>query len=292
MPFMFIFTMFVVTFGLVGHLLYGPLLYEWSTVGLSMVTSIDLIMGGYGFTSLKVAIGDEDYMSLVVAAIYFYVYFFLMMLVVMNIVIAILMDGYASVKEMTGSSVEEQIKYNMEAEGSIIMLAMKDQVNSVVRVWHLIAQKSHMAKFQLDKWSDERWIHDLNQVISNRKERLETQNLMRIGTLVAEIKALPTTDKDEDVAWQVLHMFQSREWKAPDNIEDPFTEPKVDQMVVQLIDYMREQDTRNRMMMTLVTEMHTHQLGPEVKAGSEDPVSLDGVRSRPKSPSPTRPASP
>jgi len=292
MPFMFIFTLFVVTFGLVGHLLYGPLLVEWSTVGLSMVTSIDLIMGNYVFTSVKMAIGDEDYMSLAVAAIYFYVYFFLMMLVVMNIVIAILMDGYASVKEMTGSSVEEQIKYNMEAEGSIIMLAMKDQVNSVVRVWHLIAQKSHMAKFKLDKWSDERWIHDLNQVISNRKERLETQNLMRIGTLVAEIKALPTTDKDEDVAWQVLHMFQSREWKAPDNIEDPFTEPKVDQMVVQLIDYMREQDTRNRMMMTLVTEMHAHQLGPEVKAGSEDPVSLDGVRSRPKSPSPTRPASP
>jgi len=89
-PFMLIFLMFVVTFGLVGHLLYGPVLVEWSTIGFSMITSIDLIMGNYMFVQLKESMGDEEYLSLIVGALYFYVYFFLMMLVVMNIVIAIL----------------------------------------------------------------------------------------------------------------------------------------------------------------------------------------------------------
>ena len=46
------------------------------------------------------------------------------------------MDGYASVKENLGSSVEEQIKYNVEAEGSVMLLAMRDQVKRVTRVWH------------------------------------------------------------------------------------------------------------------------------------------------------------
>ena len=82
--------MFVITFGLVGHLLYGPVLEEWSTIGLSLVTSIDLIMGNYMFVQLKESMGDQEYLSLVVATFYFYIYFFLMMLVVMNIVIAIL----------------------------------------------------------------------------------------------------------------------------------------------------------------------------------------------------------
>jgi len=89
-PFMLIFLMFVVTFGLVGHLLYGPVLFEWSTIGFSLITSIDLIMGNYMFVQLKESMGDEEYLSLVVGTLYFYVYFFLMMLVVMNIVIAIL----------------------------------------------------------------------------------------------------------------------------------------------------------------------------------------------------------
>jgi len=273
-PFMLIFLMFVVTFGLVGHLLYGPVLVEWSTIGFSMITSIDLIMGNYMFVQLKESMGDEEYLSLIVGALYFYVYFFLMMLVVMNIVIAILMDGYASVKENLGSSVEEQIKYNVEAEGSVMLLAMRDQVHKVTRLWHKVALH------QVDKWSDERWIRDLNQVCLNRKLAEQTKNVLRTGTLVMELRALPTTAKDEDVGWQVLQMFQAREWQAPENIEDPFTEPKIDGMVVQLVGYMHEQDRRNRKLMQLVSEMHSHQmpakgsLAPEPSRSQSLPVEV------------------
>lgn len=175
------------------------------------------------------------------------------------------MDGYASVKENLGSSVEEQIKYNVEAEGSVMLLAMRDQVKRVTRVWHKVAIH------KVDKWSAERWIRDLNQIMENRNMREQTKNTLRTATLVAELRALPTTAKDDDVAWQVLHMFQAREWQTPENIDDPFTEPKIDSMVSQLVGYMHEQDTRNRQLMQLVSEMHSYQM--PANPGAPDPSS-------------------
>ena len=59
------------------------------------------------------------------------------------------MDGYASVKENLGSSVEEQIKYNVEAEGSVMTLAMRDQVRRVTRLWHKVAHKVDKCLFCL-----------------------------------------------------------------------------------------------------------------------------------------------
>lgn len=161
------------------------------------------------------------------------------------------MDGYASVKENFGSSVEEQIKYNVEAEGSVMMLAVRDQVRRVTRVWHKVSHK-------VDKWSDERWIRDLKQVVKRRLASRKTITLS-VGMLVSELKALPTTAKDEDVSWQVLHMFQVRDWQRPENIDDPFTEPKIDGMVSQLVGYMHAQDKRNRQLVQLVSELHAHQ---------------------------------
>jgi len=186
------------------------------------------------------------------------------------------MDGYASVKENLGSSVEEQIKYNVEAEGSVMMLAMRDQVRRVTRVWHKVAHK-------VDKWSDERWIRDLKQVMESRTARQETKTL-RTGALVFELKALPTTAKGEDVSWQVLQMFQARDWQRPENIDDPFTEPKIDSMVSQLVGYMHVQDKRNRQLVQLVSELYAHQFpagAPELSpvratSRSGSPQSLQG----------------
>ena len=184
------------------------------------------------------------------------------------------MDGYASVKENLGSSVEEQIKFNVEAEGSVMLLAMRDQVSRVTRVWHKVALH------KVDKWSDERWIRDLKQVVENRHARQQTKNTLRTAKLVAELRALPTTTKDEDVGWQVLQMFQAREWQTPDNLDDPFTEPKIDGMVSQLVGYMHEQDKRNRQLMQLVSEMHSHQmpakgsLAPEPSRSQSLPVEV------------------
>ena len=194
------------------------------------------------------------------------------------------MDGYASVKENFKSTIEEQIKYNVEAEGSVMMLAMRDQVRRVTRVWHRVAHKA-------DKWSDERWIRDLKQVVESRTARQKTIAL-RTGALVFELKALPTTAKGEDVSWQVLQMFQARDWQRPENIDDPFTEPKIDSMVSQLVGYMHAQDKRNRQLVQLVSELHAHQFpagAPELtQLPNGSPQSLKGQADV----TPTRPSDP
>merc|ERR1719305_2066430 len=52
-PFMLLFIIFILFFGLIGYALYGPLLLEFSTIPASLVTVIDMICGNYVFTSLE-----------------------------------------------------------------------------------------------------------------------------------------------------------------------------------------------------------------------------------------------
>ena len=102
-------------------------------------------------------------------------------------------------KENLGSSVEEQIKYNVEAEGSVMLLAMRDQVSRVTRVWHKVALH------KVDKWSDERWIRDLKQVVENRHARQQTKNTLRTAKLVAELKEACATIRKAMVQINELH---------------------------------------------------------------------------------------
>ena len=89
-PFLILFLAFVFVFAFMGHLLYGPVLYSWSTLGLSLVTAIDIIIGNYMYTQLLEGVQEGDVLGSVIAVLYFYTYFFLMMLISLNIVIAIL----------------------------------------------------------------------------------------------------------------------------------------------------------------------------------------------------------
>ena len=64
-------------------------------------------------------------LELVVATAFFYLYFFVMMLVVLNIVISILMEGYASVKTNVTSPVEVQLTHNM---GDVFGAIRREQI--------------------------------------------------------------------------------------------------------------------------------------------------------------------
>ena len=68
LPFLFLFLIFILVFGCVGYLLYGPLLYEWSTIGNSVVTAIDLFNGNYGFQGLEAAVDRDAVIDYAVAA--------------------------------------------------------------------------------------------------------------------------------------------------------------------------------------------------------------------------------
>ena len=92
-PFMILFVIFVAIFACIGHLLYGPVLLEWSTISNSLRTAIDIMIGNYMFEQLQEGIPEDKSGENLVGALFFYIYFFLMMLIALNIVISILMDG-------------------------------------------------------------------------------------------------------------------------------------------------------------------------------------------------------
>ena len=106
---------------------------------------------------------------------------------------------------------------------------------------------------------------------------LSGKELTSIPDVVFELKALPTTAKGEDVSWQVLQMFQARDWQRPENIDDPFTEPKIDSMVSQLVGYMHAQDKRNRQLVQLVSELHAHQFPAGAPESERQPAKPEGA---------------
>jgi len=221
LPFMLLFLIFVLIFGTIGHLLYGPVLLEWSGFGKALVTATDIIVGNYQFVALEAGLDQEEQINYVVAAIYFYVYFFLMMLIVLNIVIAILMDGYAGVKETVKSTVEEQIKYNV---GPLIPDVMARWRASLVAL--VPGQRRNSAQGERERWTDERWARDLTTITDRRSKLGLTRYNIRVGQLVSELNVL-STSAGEDVAWQVQVAFQDRSFITPSNIRDPFQEPCV-----------------------------------------------------------------
>lgn len=52
-PFILLFLIFVLVFAVIGHLMYGPLLEEWSTSGKAIVTAIDIMNSNYLFSELE-----------------------------------------------------------------------------------------------------------------------------------------------------------------------------------------------------------------------------------------------
>lgn len=231
-PFMLLFFIFILIFGLIGHALYGPLLLEFATFWASIRTVIDMLCGNYVFSSIELGLnkgGDNEAIDYAVAVIYFYVFFFLMMLIVLNIIIAILMDGYATVKEDVGSTVEKQLKYNVGDIGPKVMEVWKKRIF----FWRhgFIGRVTGRAKFSVhEPWSDERWGRDFTIVSERRRQAGLTANSIRLGQLIAELRALPTS-RGEDIAWQVHNTYHGRIFVQPSNINTPFEEPDVEGQV-------------------------------------------------------------
>ena len=233
LPFMLLFCLFLFIFAAIGHLLYGPLLHEWSKMELAVITAIDIMIGNYQFIALKEAIPDDDILKTIVGWVYFYVYFFLMMLITLNIVIAILMDGYAGVKEKTGSEVEERLGHNVGSLASIVFGQSRNK--------NITSPLGHKP------WKEARWIELLHAVMRRRESLGGIVTFGRISAFMADLRALNTghelvylsPEELKDMAWQVKHAFQDREFERPPDITQPYHEKKLDDRVQALANDMK-----------------------------------------------------
>jgi len=248
-PFFGLFAIFIVIFGMVGHLLYGPVLYEWSTPEHAIMNAIDLIMGNYIFWQLDEGVNRESSLDNFVAIVYFYIYFFLMMMIVLNIIISILMDGYSSVKEATKSSVKEHLKYNV---GPIFGPLFSEMFYIVLRMWYVVIRKPKNQQETI-AWDDDTWEPKMKAVCEMRRE-MGLGLMSRVGQLILDIKALPS-QADEKVSWQVKEKFQDREFRPPADLTNPFSEPDMNVMVQEVLFTARDESVRNRKLLLQVQNL-------------------------------------
>ena len=170
------------------------------------------------------------------------VYLMLMTILVLNIIIAILMDAYSSVKTEATSSYTEQLKYNVGPIWNALYDNMRRPFLSSKKSIHL-------------KWSDDRWIRDLNIIMQLRGYAGLPKHVLRMGELMVDLKSLPTS-AGEDLQWQLLQTFQLRDFQPPSNIFRPHEEPDIDANVIEVRDSVRAQDKRIAQITKLVSDLH------------------------------------
>lgn len=95
--FLIIFIVVFFNFALGGYVLFGAQLAEWSTLGMSINSCFSVMFG------------EVDYQAFhrvapMTAAIWFWSYVIVMILIMLNLLIAIIMEHYMSVKERVGES--------------------------------------------------------------------------------------------------------------------------------------------------------------------------------------------
>ena len=227
-PFLFLFLSFVVVYCLSGHFLYGPVLKEWSTPFDAFVTAMDIVMGNYLYTQMEEGIDKENLGAVFIGFIFYYTFSWMMMLLLLNVVIAILMDGYATVKETTSSAVQANINKNV---GPILPLILASNKFWWTVHWNRLRCQPPPENARL--WSDSQWLCAL-KVVAKQRASSGRASVLRVSELCHDMRRLPLSD-GEDVVWQILNKFQYRYYHAPTDITNPFSEPDMEAHVKELI---------------------------------------------------------
>ena len=298
-PFMILFVIFVAIFACIGHLLYGPVLIEWSTISNSLRTAIDIMIGNYMFEQLQEGIPVDKVSENLVGAVFFYSYFFLMMLITLNLIIAILMDGYASVKELDTSEVQRHIRYNIGGLRSTISLLLTQPMKRnryYKRFFGAVKYPvtGNLITKDLDPWTNEEWVLCIKEVQMLREKQGLCDNILSVGVFMHHLREVITArcrdqsrlakrgveqaKKDlEDLPEQIIWAFHQRDWYPPSYLNRPFDEPS-DHSRIRLVEKtVVNMEERQRYMLYLVDA-----LGNPEKTASYPPPSAAEYASRTK----------
>ena len=149
--------------------------------------------------------------------------------VLLNVVIAILMDGYATVKETTSSAVQANINKNV---GPILGLIIASNKLWWTGHWNRLRRQPPSEKSRL--WSDSQWLCAL-KVVAKQRALSGRASVLRVSELCHDLRSVPSLADGEDVVWQILNKFQFRYYLAPTDITNPFSEPDVEAHVKEVI---------------------------------------------------------
>ena len=160
--FLIIFFLVILAYATIGHLLFGPHIPEWGSLSDALVVCWDMMRWtGWRFERLSVHF-EGDNTATAVAAAYYYSYVLLMQFMHANILTAILMAGYQSVRaEMRNSRYRQ---FRLEA-GSVLW-------NESIAIRILLLRFSQWLEIFLHRseveplipWTEERWLRDMHLI--------------------------------------------------------------------------------------------------------------------------------
>ena len=221
-------------FALVGHLLFGGELVEWSELGKSINTAWTLVQGEYGFDMLETA-GDSSFFQSFVTTIYFYSYMLMVLLLLMNMLIAILMDGYTHAKGVADSAVEENLRFNVgpvmphvKRQAHFLLATPEYYVKHWLFVGGLIS-KHPDEDIKWVRWNDEKWMKLLNEVMKCLRQKQQNPRQCEMSVLILNLKEITQQPRSE-VIKQVYYQFQDRRFRRPTDLNRPFEEPDTDKV--------------------------------------------------------------
>ena len=142
------------------------------------------------------------------------------------------MDGYGVVKERSASQVEGNLRYNV----GYLVRPMFDEKWRMLRRFFSCARlrvADNQTQLGPERWSDDRWIRELSIITKRRTELGQSTFHIRVGQLLSELRALPTS-KNENVAWQMKKAFIDRRFMRPENIWEPLKEPSLEDDIKQV----------------------------------------------------------
>lgn len=159
-----------------------------------------------------------------------------MMLINLNIIIAILMDGYAGVKEAANSKVEQHVKHNV---GSLLYVMLEPIRRRYQRCLSAKVARQHANDriiinpdpLTVVPWADDRWIECLHLVVERRRSRGVQSSVCTIGGLMNHVRVVMiekyqiSETQVRAVPWLIKRHFQMRDYMPPPDICDPFHEP-------------------------------------------------------------------
>ena len=239
-----------------------------------MSTEWALVLGNYDLNQLEAAAHASG--QIVVAAIYYYACIGLMLLLLMNMLIALLMDGYTSAQQSAESSVEQGLRFNVGPLMPLVRRGIRRDVDMVVywtRHWlhsaglHSRHPADDVKPWQL--WTDERWIVLLTEVMGRVKGKTDNVRSCRIRVLVQVIMSI-TKASHAEVTKQTYYQFQARTFKRPADPDRPFDEVGVEKQVEQLVRISQSLDIRSRAMLKLNVGLHEHLTANEPRPASGD----------------------
>jgi len=259
-------------FGLVGHLLYGPSVEEWASIVSSLHTAWQLMMGEYQISEIELAAHGAA--EKLVLNLYFYSYMALMLLVLMNLLIAILMDGYSVVRQMSATSAEDVFTYNVGPMLPYVKRRLSDGISDGLyqtQLWlyqHKVAPEPKKPQIF---WSDPFWKELLDIIVGDLK-RHHLRFYVSTSTFLIEVCRI-THCSQAEAARQLHAMFVDRRFREPTEMAKPFTEPDVRSMIREIVATAKAQDNRFRELIQVGvrgdTYLHALAIGGRIKIPRE-----------------------